>query len=430
MVLLRNILTGIPLAIILILVLSADTDWVSKYGGLVVGLVAVAWAVWLGLKYLGWRMTYFVVTSRRVIYRSGVISKRGVEIPLERINNINFHQRLIDRIIGAGDLDIESAGKDGQSHFDFIRHPDGVQHEIYRQMEARNMPVAMVQQAPAVVRPGAARRRPCPSRSSSWPACATRATSPTPSSKPRRRSCSAACEAIASGDPPRAVDGAGDEAHRVDAGGGAVAECRLRQHVVGVVALRECDDAAAEPGAGESGAGRAARRRAARPTCRARGSTRRSRRAGWRGSRARSGPSTDRSPRERVGGGQDARVLGDDVPRTREVAHLLGVASRSAVSPSEAATASHSARRIAYSDPASVRGTPQCTTSTASDGGIAIGVTVVCAAVDQQRVTRPSEQGRELVHQPTGHAGRERLRGGRGARRARSGRAHRRRGRG
>ena len=149
----RNILTGIPLAIILILVLSADADWVSKYGGIIVGLVAIAWAVWLGLKYLGWRMTYFVVTSRRVIYRSGVISKRGVEIPLERINNINFHQRLIDRIIGAGDLDIESAGKDGQSHFDFIRHPDGVQHEIYRQMESRNMPVAMVQQAPAVVSP-------------------------------------------------------------------------------------------------------------------------------------------------------------------------------------------------------------------------------------------------------------------------------------
>ena len=149
----RNILTGIPLAIILILVLGSDEDWVSKYGGLVVGLVAVAWAVWLGLKYLGWRMTYFVVTSRRVIYRSGVVSKRGVEIPLERINNINFHQRLIDRMIGAGDLDIESAGKDGQSHFDFIRHPDGVQHEIYRQMESRNMPVAMVQQAPAVVSP-------------------------------------------------------------------------------------------------------------------------------------------------------------------------------------------------------------------------------------------------------------------------------------
>ena len=100
----------------------------------------LAWAAWLVLKYFQWAMTYFVVTSRRVIYRTGVLSKKGVEIPLERINNINFHQRIIDRIIGAGDLDIESAGKDGQSHFDFVRHPDGVQHEIYRQMETRNMP--------------------------------------------------------------------------------------------------------------------------------------------------------------------------------------------------------------------------------------------------------------------------------------------------
>ena len=143
----RNIFTGIPLAIVLILVLgnvdnsglAGSTLWI------VVGLAALAWAGWLTLKYFKWRMTYFVVTSRRVIYRTGVISKHGVEIPLERINNINFHQRIIDRIIGAGDLDIESAGRDGQSHFDFIRHPDGVQHEIYRQMETRNMPVAMVQ---------------------------------------------------------------------------------------------------------------------------------------------------------------------------------------------------------------------------------------------------------------------------------------------
>ena len=149
----RNILTGIPLFIVLVLVLGNLDGDARKYIGLIVGLVAIGWAVWLGLKYLQWRMTYFVVTSRRVIYRSGVIAKRGVEIPLERINNINFHQRLIDRLIGAGDLDIESAGKDGQSHFDFIRHPDGVQHEIYRQMEARNMPVTMVQQTPAVVSP-------------------------------------------------------------------------------------------------------------------------------------------------------------------------------------------------------------------------------------------------------------------------------------
>jgi membrane protein YdbS with pleckstrin-like domain len=138
----RNILTGIPLLIILAAILPWDSgsDVVNNSLSWIVAIVAVAWVGWLVLKYFQWTMTYFVVTSRRVIYRTGVIAKKGVEIPLERVNNINFHQRLIDRIIGAGDLDIESAGKDGQSHFDFIRHPDGVQHEIYRQMEKRNMP--------------------------------------------------------------------------------------------------------------------------------------------------------------------------------------------------------------------------------------------------------------------------------------------------
>jgi hypothetical protein len=38
-------------------------------------------------------------------------------------------------VIGAGDLEIESAGRDGQSKFDDVWHPDAVQQEIYRQME-------------------------------------------------------------------------------------------------------------------------------------------------------------------------------------------------------------------------------------------------------------------------------------------------------
>jgi uncharacterized membrane protein YdbT with pleckstrin-like domain len=137
----RNILTGVPLLIVVILILGWDSGgFVHDAANWIVVLLLLAWAGWLVLKYLQWTMTYFVVTDRRVIYRTGVLSKKGVEIPLERINNINFHQRIIDRIIGAGDLDIESAGRDGQSHFDFVRHPDGVQHEIYRQMEKRNMP--------------------------------------------------------------------------------------------------------------------------------------------------------------------------------------------------------------------------------------------------------------------------------------------------
>ena len=51
----RNILTGIPLLIMVILVLNTRRRLVRSTGAswVVVALV-VAWAVWLGLKYLQW----------------------------------------------------------------------------------------------------------------------------------------------------------------------------------------------------------------------------------------------------------------------------------------------------------------------------------------------------------------------------------------
>jgi uncharacterized membrane protein YdbT with pleckstrin-like domain len=133
----KHILTGIPLALALVGVLALDGD-ARKYLGYVWGALAVVWALWLLLKFLSWRFTHFVVTSDRLIYRHGVLAKRGVEIPLDRVNNINFEQGIFERIIGAGSLQIDSAGKEGQSHFSDVRHPDGVQQEIYRQMEVHD----------------------------------------------------------------------------------------------------------------------------------------------------------------------------------------------------------------------------------------------------------------------------------------------------
>jgi uncharacterized membrane protein YdbT with pleckstrin-like domain len=116
--------------------------WAALDGGLRTAttwiwvLAAIVWAVWLVRAYLDWQFTYFVLTDDRVIYRTGVLSKHGVEIPLTRVNNINFHQGVVDRLVGAGTLEIESAGENGESRFSHVRHPDGVQQEIYRQMEA------------------------------------------------------------------------------------------------------------------------------------------------------------------------------------------------------------------------------------------------------------------------------------------------------
>lgn len=131
----KHILTGIPLFLALILILAKTSGDTRKWLMVVWAVVALVWAIWLGLKYLRWNFTHFVVTSDRVIYRTGALSKHGVEIPMDRINNINFNQSLWERVIGAGDLEIESAGKDGQSRFEDVWHPDGVQQELYRQME-------------------------------------------------------------------------------------------------------------------------------------------------------------------------------------------------------------------------------------------------------------------------------------------------------
>jgi membrane protein YdbS with pleckstrin-like domain len=132
----KHIATGIPLFIVVTLILANTSKGTEKTLFAIWAIFAIAWAGWLVLKYFEWNFTHFVVTSDRVIYRTGVLSKHGVEIPMERINNINFHQGMFERIIGAGDLDIESAGRDGQSHFDDVWHPDGVQQELYRQMES------------------------------------------------------------------------------------------------------------------------------------------------------------------------------------------------------------------------------------------------------------------------------------------------------
>lgn len=103
-----------------------------KYAAAVLVLAAL---VWFLVRYVKWISTHFVLTTDRVIYRSGVIAKDGIEIPLERINQIQFRQRLFERMLGLGDIMIESAAKEGAQIFDDIKSPNRVQNEIYIQME-------------------------------------------------------------------------------------------------------------------------------------------------------------------------------------------------------------------------------------------------------------------------------------------------------
>jgi uncharacterized membrane protein YdbT with pleckstrin-like domain len=101
-----------------------------------VGLLVLGLLVWFGWRYLRWITTNFVVTTDRLIYRHGVLSKHGIEIPLDRVNTVFFRQSIFERIVSAGDLVIESASETGRQRFSNVRKPSAVQNEIYRQIEA------------------------------------------------------------------------------------------------------------------------------------------------------------------------------------------------------------------------------------------------------------------------------------------------------
>ena len=80
-------------------------------------------ALWLVVRYVKWLTTNFVVTSDRVIFRHGMFAKAGIEIPLERVNSVHFNQGFLERILGAGDLLIESGAESGQQRFTDVSTP-------------------------------------------------------------------------------------------------------------------------------------------------------------------------------------------------------------------------------------------------------------------------------------------------------------------
>lgn len=119
-----------------ILVMTASDFTGKDQLQFVVGIGVLVALGYFAKRYSTWATTNFVVTSERVISRSGVVAKKGIEIPLERINTVFFNQSFFERLIGAGDLGIESAGEGGRQTFSDIMKPNYVQQEIYRAKEA------------------------------------------------------------------------------------------------------------------------------------------------------------------------------------------------------------------------------------------------------------------------------------------------------
>lgn len=91
-------------------------------------------ALWLAVRWLHWTTARLMVTTDRVMTSRGVLAKKYWQVTLERIHDISCNQTILERILGAGDLAIESGGDRGHLIPDVAR-PFRVQHEIYEAME-------------------------------------------------------------------------------------------------------------------------------------------------------------------------------------------------------------------------------------------------------------------------------------------------------
>lgn len=101
----------------------------------VLAAVSLGGLLWTGARYLRWSTTLFVVTTDRLILRSGVLAKQGKEIPLERLNDIAVSQTFFERIIRSGDVMLESGGEFGAQVVKNVPRPFGVQNVVYAEIE-------------------------------------------------------------------------------------------------------------------------------------------------------------------------------------------------------------------------------------------------------------------------------------------------------
>jgi membrane protein YdbS with pleckstrin-like domain len=104
---------------------GALVAWHARYQPLAVALGALAavLAVWACWRLLRLRSNEYVLTTHRLIQQTGVLAKRSMDSRLDKVNNVEHRQTLWGRILGFGDLEIDTASETGAALFPDISHP-------------------------------------------------------------------------------------------------------------------------------------------------------------------------------------------------------------------------------------------------------------------------------------------------------------------
>jgi len=125
--LLLPLLALVVLLAIGVLVQGLDVHLLTLVGWVVVG-VGIVW--WVLRPFLAWLTASYAVTDRRLITRTGVLTRRGHDIPLSRISDVASERDLVDRMLGCGTLIISDASTHGEVRLPDIPHVEDAQRRL------------------------------------------------------------------------------------------------------------------------------------------------------------------------------------------------------------------------------------------------------------------------------------------------------------
>lgn len=127
----------VALAVPVVVVGYVDND----AAGLVVWGLAAVTIVWFVLRpLLVWLTASYTITNRRLITRTGVITRRGHDIPLTRISDVAYELGPIDRMLGCGTLVISDASTHGRVLLPDIPHVEETQRRLNQLLHDLNDP--------------------------------------------------------------------------------------------------------------------------------------------------------------------------------------------------------------------------------------------------------------------------------------------------
>ena len=128
-------LLGPVLALVLLLAaglaiqLLVGQEVVTLIGWLAVAVLAGHWSLW---PFLEWLTGAYAFTDRRLITRTGVLVRRGHDIPLSRISDIEIELHLTDRLLGCGTLVISDASTHGRVVLPDVPHVEDIKRRVHQ----------------------------------------------------------------------------------------------------------------------------------------------------------------------------------------------------------------------------------------------------------------------------------------------------------